>query len=263
MGWGKPSAMQIAEDEARDRAPLVTSCGLCDWTFSGTAGEGRLASFEHRKTHAVNTIGRPKQAKQKPVKHLSQGLTADDRREAIQKMTDQPDWNERTVIAALQDWAQEHDGKPPTSTQWQGNKIAGDYPPTWKVLGVFGKWSKAIAAAGLNGVATNGAHEEPEVDRFEELVDADGEIEASEAVPVADEIQGSVIDVPPADPHGHLGAGIVPLDASEIPRRPELLTLVELATEAQECREMLESAQDDYRDALARLAVAVSEAAAA
>lgn len=40
-------------------------------------------------------------------------------------------------------------------------------------------------------------------------------------------------------------------------------TLVTLATEAQDCREMLDEAQRDYRNALARLAEAVSEAAAA
>lgn len=136
-----------------DAKPMVARCGLCDWTFEGTAGEARSAQFEHRATHArdktTKTNGK--------VKHLSQGLTADDRREAAQKMTTTTEkrWTREAILDAFARWMRLH-GKPPTSTQWNQNKVDDDFPPAWAVAAEFGKWSEGVKAAGLASAPTGG-----------------------------------------------------------------------------------------------------------
>ena len=36
------------ERESRDSAPMTTRCAHCNWTFLGTAGQGREAAIDHR-----------------------------------------------------------------------------------------------------------------------------------------------------------------------------------------------------------------------
>jgi hypothetical protein len=61
-----PSAFQQSMNDARDAAHQVTRCGLCPWTFVGTAGEGRAASAIHRRHEhpelpaTVNILGKNK-----------------------------------------------------------------------------------------------------------------------------------------------------------------------------------------------------------
>lgn len=143
--------VRAAEQAHFDRLPMVARCGLCDWTFEGDAGAARSAQFEHRKTHAR---GDATNGHEKPVKHVSQGTTAHDRREALQKMAT-PRWTRDQLIERMRAWADEH-GQPPTSGGWQKHKADGEWPTTTHVQKEFGSWSAGITAAGLNGVPTGG-----------------------------------------------------------------------------------------------------------
>lgn len=58
------------------------------------------------------------------------------------------DYTPDSVIAAIQRWADEHEGEPPKSTEWI--KPLTGWPSTTTVIRLFGKWSQAIAAAGLD-----------------------------------------------------------------------------------------------------------------
>lgn len=57
-------------------------------------------------------------------------------------------WTKQAVIDAIQDWADEHGGIPPTSRQWHVSRGA-DVPSEKVVRRLFGKWSTAIEAAGF------------------------------------------------------------------------------------------------------------------
>lgn len=37
--------------ERADQQPLTTICGLCDWTYTGTAIKGRELAKGHRRAH--------------------------------------------------------------------------------------------------------------------------------------------------------------------------------------------------------------------
>lgn len=60
-------------------------------------------------------------------------------------------WTRERIIEAIQLWAEQHDGQPPTSQDW-GNGI-GKTPPGWPaystVRNKFGTWTDAIEAAGF------------------------------------------------------------------------------------------------------------------
>lgn len=57
-------------------------------------------------------------------------------------------WTRESVIAAIQQWAADHDGVPPKSTEWK--LIGSGRPSTNAVISYFGRWSAAIEAAGLD-----------------------------------------------------------------------------------------------------------------
>ena len=64
---GKTAAQMTADHAAwRDDQPILTLCGFCDWTFKGTAAEGRDAAAAHR-SH--------KHPDAKPVRRRRKGLT--------------------------------------------------------------------------------------------------------------------------------------------------------------------------------------------
>ena len=57
-------------------------------------------------------------------------------------------WNHTDTIAAIQRWAQSHDGKPPSRAQWP--RPSRIHPSEWQVRRLFGTWSAAIRQAGLS-----------------------------------------------------------------------------------------------------------------
>jgi len=63
-----------------------------------------------------------------------------------QTIVDRRVWDEEKVVAAIQKFYEVH-GKTPSALQWE-YKHHNDYPTTGTVLNVFGKWNKAIEAAG-------------------------------------------------------------------------------------------------------------------
>jgi len=62
-------------------------------------------------------------------------------------------WTRETVIAAIQEWAREHGGLPPTATEWQRRSRGQRYPAAGTVYGkrsgLFDSWADAIEAAGF------------------------------------------------------------------------------------------------------------------
>ena len=56
-------------------------------------------------------------------------------------------WNRADTIAAIQQWAQQHQGKPPSRAEWPED--AETHPSYWLVRRLFGTWSSAIQQAGL------------------------------------------------------------------------------------------------------------------
>jgi hypothetical protein len=52
VGGGKSAAEMKEEQQANiDNAPLTTRCALCDWSYEGTALEGRELAKNHRTEH--------------------------------------------------------------------------------------------------------------------------------------------------------------------------------------------------------------------
>jgi hypothetical protein len=69
-----------------------------------------------------------------------------------------PTWTPERIIAAIQQWAREHDGEPPAKTQWSRRNTRGGVvpgkpgstrPSPRHVARAFGSWNAAIAAAGF------------------------------------------------------------------------------------------------------------------
>lgn len=66
-------------------------------------------------------------------------------------------WNKEKVIGAIQTWAKEHNGKPPTYSDWKrGGGI--EYPAPNTVTRYCGSWANAIEAAGFSRPSI-GAHQ--------------------------------------------------------------------------------------------------------
>lgn len=55
-------------------------------------------------------------------------------------------WTEAEIIAAMQRWAHEHGGVPPTTTEWRN---AGDYWPCATAVKKYGGWNTLLLKAGL------------------------------------------------------------------------------------------------------------------
>lgn len=56
-------------------------------------------------------------------------------------------WTLEEIVAAIQRWAREHDGVPPSSTDWLQK---GDYWPNMSTVVVrFGRWGAGLEAAGF------------------------------------------------------------------------------------------------------------------
>jgi hypothetical protein len=66
-------------------------------------------------------------------------------------------WTRDAVVAAIRDWADEHDGVPPTSTEFNPpvgsparvERESGRWPARSTVLAAFGSWNAAMLAAGF------------------------------------------------------------------------------------------------------------------
>lgn len=58
-------------------------------------------------------------------------------------------WTRESVIAAIQRWAAEHGGVPPTAKEWL-KKHDGGYPYVATVQALFGSWREGIIAAGFD-----------------------------------------------------------------------------------------------------------------
>lgn len=59
-------------------------------------------------------------------------------------------WTTDAIICAIQEWADDHGGIPPTATQWRApGARRGVYPCLTRVQGRFGSWNAAIVAAGF------------------------------------------------------------------------------------------------------------------
>ena len=56
------------------------------------------------------------------------------------------EWPEEAIIAAMQDWAESHGGRPPTCTDWQK---AGPDHPTDNVASTRGGWNALLLKAGF------------------------------------------------------------------------------------------------------------------
>jgi hypothetical protein len=60
-------------------------------------------------------------------------------------------WTPEAIVAAIQSWADEHGGVPPTASEWRygaDHDPAFPYPPC--VLREFGTWNAAISLAGFD-----------------------------------------------------------------------------------------------------------------
>jgi DNA-binding CsgD family transcriptional regulator len=60
-------------------------------------------------------------------------------------------WTREAIVCAIQEWADEHGGIPPSSTHWKAARVRGDDRVTSvsSVLRRFGTWNAAIQAAGF------------------------------------------------------------------------------------------------------------------
>jgi hypothetical protein len=54
-------------------------------------------------------------------------------------------WTDETILYALELWVRRH-GRPPTARDW--NRAGEDHPSRQTVQRVFGRWNRAIHAAG-------------------------------------------------------------------------------------------------------------------
>jgi len=55
-------------------------------------------------------------------------------------------WTHETILYALELWARRH-GQPPAARDW--NRAGEDHPSRQTVQRVFGRWNRAIGAAGF------------------------------------------------------------------------------------------------------------------
>lgn len=72
----------------------------------------------------------------------------------IYQATELKVWTQETVVAAIRRWAKEHDGQPPTATDWHWAREG--YPAATAIYrhasndtAAFGSWGEAIEAAGF------------------------------------------------------------------------------------------------------------------
>jgi hypothetical protein len=130
---GKTHGQLDAEErEWADQLPTLTRCGYdgCDWTFDGTARDGRREYANHREQAHGAEVER---AKSESHSETNGGAP---RR-----------WTRDRIIAALQ--AEATDGAAPTSDSWTRRDPTGRRPAASTVIKTFGSWNAAVAAAGL------------------------------------------------------------------------------------------------------------------
>jgi hypothetical protein len=74
----------------------------------------------------------------------------------------EPKWTPDAIVLAIQRWARDHDGRPPTARDWDRPRRRHDvnkpgrlnaprsgHPSKWTVVKKFGSWNAAIEAAGF------------------------------------------------------------------------------------------------------------------
>lgn len=137
--------------EIHDGQPATARCAWCSWTFEGTAAEARDAFAFHRASEHADRVNGA--SPRELLDRMDRGEPVGSVNGAAEGTTNvtktaQKTWSADEIIAALQRWAREHDGKPPVSTMWL-KKQAG-YPSSSTVINRFGSWAKGIAAAGFD-----------------------------------------------------------------------------------------------------------------
>lgn len=65
-----------------------------------------------------------------------------------------PAWGPAQIVAAINRWVAEHDGRPPTADQWVRSTPRN--PANTTVLVVFGSWNNGLRAAGQKPVKPGG-----------------------------------------------------------------------------------------------------------
>jgi hypothetical protein len=123
-----------------DGQPMTAGCAFCDWSFTGTAAAGREAAAFHRSTE------HPEQANGRSPRDLLDRMDAGEPVAATTYRARK--WNRETIIASFKKWAEEHDGRPPASTDWL-KPTGGNWPQTSAVQREFGSWSAGAKAAGF------------------------------------------------------------------------------------------------------------------
>lgn len=61
-------------------------------------------------------------------------------------------WTPERIIEAIRRWADEHDGEPPSATQWLNGDRPDWAPTVFTVQYEFGTWNRGIEAAGFESV---------------------------------------------------------------------------------------------------------------
>lgn len=162
----------VAEQKARHfevmrERPMVCRCGVagCDWTFEGTAAEGIDAHRTHRaeahpdikprtrKTGKFSLKPKPVEPPVEPAAALGVGSeapggsTGSGAKKRGRKFGGGR-WNRASIIEAIQTWARDHDGRPPSSHDWSSSN-GGTTPTKSAVQRHFESWGDAVVAAGF------------------------------------------------------------------------------------------------------------------
>ena len=75
-------------------------------------------------------------------------------------------WTHETILYALDLWARRH-GRPPAAREW--NRAGEDHPSRQTVQRVFGRWNRAIQAAGHQPRRPGELRDRPRVSVRDEL----------------------------------------------------------------------------------------------
>ena len=160
--WTREAIVAAIRDWHRrtGRWPTVT-----DWTPSRARAAGRteaLALYERGGYPSAGTVKRAFRywaAAMEAAGHLGSALPY--RRFAAPRVAE---WTRGAIIAAIQRWADEHDGEPPSYQAWAPGMAvrrgrpdmaeeyySGTWPPGSSVARAFGSWGAALRAAGFPG----------------------------------------------------------------------------------------------------------------
>jgi len=81
-----PAEYLQAEEEARDSAALLTLCAFCEWTYTGTALEGREEALQHR-AEAHPQARRKRRSHNRHLSHFRQPrITVEDQEDIVKEI---------------------------------------------------------------------------------------------------------------------------------------------------------------------------------